>query len=612
MRGISIIVLLCVAVLTLAIVPAAFAAAIDVTDISPDSGNTGETVHCTVYGVFNPVAFQTGQPQFTLDDGITTIHGVTTWFGGFPFQHADVSFAIPDSATLGWYDLEAEQQEGATHWSDILLNAFYVDEYPVIDWVEPEALMAGAMYRTIVVHGRHFYSGFLGSEILVNRQALSTTFHSSQRLSATIPAYMLAFPGQLRVEVRNPGLVPSGDRVSNIYWLPVYAVPTITSISPTTAAPGGPAFTLDVYGANFLTGAYGAVVVWTTQTASGNAVYWTSTDLVTVRDSATHLRATVPASLIAKAGTATVLVRNGVGQSAAASNGAAFTIVNPTPALAGIAPSSVWAGYVKNDIVLSVTGSNFLSGAHIALGGVDKTNTTFVSATQVTVPLAAADIATAGTVNVSVKNPPFPPGFPSATTLPLTVQAETTVPQVSIAGADAAWHNSPVLLSFAATDSQSGVQKVQYMSAPAVPGWTDGTSYTVPTSAQGAITVDVQALDWCNKAGTASATVYIDTTQPRTQTLGNATAWKGGNARLKFRVDEPVGLSPKSAVVIRILRSDGSQAKKLEYPSVPTNRDRVAGFTCNLKRGTYKWYVYATDLAGNEQANVASAKLTVN
>ena len=41
------------------------------------------------------------------------------------------------------------------------------------------------------------------------------------------------------------------------------------------------------------------------------------------------------------------------------------------------------------------------------------------------------------------------------------------------------------------------------MSAPAVPTWTDGTSYTVPTSTQGAVTVNVQALDWCNKVGTA-------------------------------------------------------------------------------------------------------------
>jgi len=42
------------------------------------------------------------------------------------------------------------------------------------------------------------------------------------------------------------------------------------------------------------------------------------------------------------------------------------------------------------------------------------------------------------------------------------------------------------------------------------------------------------------------------------------------------------------------------------------NRDRVAGFTCNLKKGTYTWEVYATDLAGNTQANVATAQLHVN
>jgi hypothetical protein len=262
--------------------------------------------------------------------------------------------------------------------------------------------------------------------------------------------------------------------------------------------------------------------------------------------------------------------------------------------------------------VLTVTGTNFFSGAHIVLNGVDKTNTTYVSATQLTVPLTAADMAAAGTVQVSVKNPPFPPGYSSAISLPLTVAAETTTPQVSIGGADTNWHNTAVLLSFAAADSQSGVQKLQYMSAPAVPSWTDGASYTVPTTTQGAITVNVQALDWCNKVGTASATVYIDTTKPATRTLDNATVRKGGNARLKFRVEEPSNLSPKAAVVIKILRSDGSQAKKLEYPTVPTNKDRVAGFTCNLKKGTYKWYVYATDLAGNTQANVASAKLTVN
>jgi hypothetical protein len=234
-----------------------------------------------------------------------------------------------------------------------------------------------------------------------------------------------------------------------------------------------------------------------------------------------------------------------------------------------------------------------------------------VSATQLTLPLAAADIATAGTITVGVKNPPFPPGTPSAATAPLAVQAETSVPVVSIGGADTAWHNAPVPLTFSATDSQSGVQKIQYMAPPGVPAWTDGTSYTVPTSTQGSIAVTVQALDWCNAAGTASATVNIDTTKPGTKTHGDATVKKGNTAKLKFRVTEPSGLSPSVDVVIKVNDSKDKTVKTVTVGGAKVNADLAATFTCNLKKGTYKWYVYATDLAGNTQANIASAKLTV-
>jgi hypothetical protein len=34
-------------------------------------------------------------------------------------------------------------------------------------------------------------------------------------------------------------------------------------------------------------------------------------------------------------------------------------------------------------------------------------------------------------------------------------------------------------------------------------------------------------------------------------------------------------------------------------------------FTCTLKKGTYRYYVYAKDMAGNSQSVAASAKLKV-
>ena len=598
-----VLLLLCAAVLALAAAPAAFATSFGITGISPDVGNRGGTMACLVYGTFYyPVSYPTRAPVFTLVRGSTSIHGTTSWVGHHGTE-ARVVFEIPFHAPLGYYDLHAVQEAEWVTYSDWLAGAYFVEQGPVVTGLSPSSAAVGSGDLPLTVAGENFvyWPGLGGrtSYVMVNGRRVDTVYMSPWRLGVMVPAAQLASPGVLAISVVNPGAVPDGDEYSNVVALPVAAPPVIASISPTWAAPGGPAFTLDVAGTNFLAG-------W-----EGSVVRWNTTDLATTRDSTTHLRATVPASLIATAGTATISVRNGV-WGGPLSNGVTFTISLPTPVLTSISPASAWAGYVRNDLVLTVTGSNFQAGARIALNGVDKTNTTVVSPTQLTVPLAAADLATAGTIAVTVKNPPFPSGSPSATSLPLTVQTETTGPQVSIGGADSLWHNAPVQLSFSATDSQSGIQKVQYTAPPAVTTWTDGSSYTVPTSTQGGIPVSVQATDWCNIASVSTVTVYIDSTKPRTEALSDATVKKGHTAKLKFRVEEPSGLSPQASVTIKIVRNDGSTAKKLYYPSARVNSNRTAAFECNLKPGTYKWQVYATDLAGNTQANVAKARLTVD
>jgi hypothetical protein len=74
----------------------------------------------------------------------------------------------------------------------------------------------------------------------------------------------------------------------------------------------------------------------------------------------------------------------------------------PAPALSSMSPSNATAGGAA--FTLTVNGSNFVSGAVVRWNGVPRT-TTFVSATQVRAAIAAADIAAAGTANVSVANP---------------------------------------------------------------------------------------------------------------------------------------------------------------------------------------------------------------
>ncbi len=96
--------------------------------------------------------------------------------------------------------------------------------------------------------------------------------------------------------------------------------PNLTGLSPATAPPGAPAFTLTVTGTNFLPGA---------------TVYWNlevfRMALTTTYVSATQLTASVPASLVATPGSAAVNVTTTQGVSPAA----AFAI-HPARALPGV------------------------------------------------------------------------------------------------------------------------------------------------------------------------------------------------------------------------------------------------------------------------------------
>ena len=471
---------------------------------------------------------------------------------------------------------------------------------PTITSISPSSAVAGSGDLTLTVNGDHFVPDappIQGSRIVWNYQPVGTTVYvSATQLKTTIPAAKLTTPGTAQLYVVNT----QGDWLSNTVTFTITPpTPTLTALAPTTALAGGPAFDLGVTGTNFMTGAAGAVVVWN------------GADLATMRDSATHLTAAVPASLIAAAGSASVAVRNGTGPGAPLSPALTFTVANALPLLGSISPTQVWAGYVKNDLTLLVAGDSFVSGAHVTLGSTEKTGTTFVSATQLSVPLLAADVAAPGTINVGVKNP-APGGGLSAATKPLAVLPETSDPAVSIGGADAAWHNAPVALTFSATDGQSGVQAVQYRCPPAVPAWTTESTYTVPVTTQGVIVVSAQALDWCNHVGTASATVKIDTTPPTTDALKAVSVKKGRSVKMQFRITEPAGLSPTAEVVLKVVAaSSGRTVKALTIKAAPMNATQTASFRITFKKGAYKWYVYATDLAGNTQANVDSARFTV-
>jgi hypothetical protein len=73
------------------------------------------------------------------------------------------------------------------------------------------------------------------------------------------------------------------------------------------------------------------------------------------------------------------------------------TLLNPTPVLTGISPAATNLG----NYTLTITGSNFVSGAQVLLNN-SALYTTFVSSTQLT---ASGTASSAGTYSITVQNP---------------------------------------------------------------------------------------------------------------------------------------------------------------------------------------------------------------
>jgi hypothetical protein len=74
----------------------------------------------------------------------------------------------------------------------------------------------------------------------------------------------------------------------------------------------------------------------------------------------------------------------------------------PAPAVTSLSPTSAVAGSAA--FTLTVNGTGFISGSKVRWNGIDRT-TNFVSATQLTASITAADIATAATAQLAVFNP---------------------------------------------------------------------------------------------------------------------------------------------------------------------------------------------------------------
>jgi hypothetical protein len=202
------------------------------------------------------------------------------------------------------------------------------------------------------------------------------------------------------------------------------------------------------------------------------------------------------------------------------------------------------------------------------------------------------------------------------------VPSDTMPPVTIVNGGDDLWHAAPVTLDFVSSDAGPAASGVAYTEYWLAGRWTKGTTVTLPApadhSGDGVHVVGFRSADSAvpaNLEPLKTATVRIDTTAPAVRALTGATVRTGKTVRLRYRVDDGlpggVALSPEAAVQIAIVSARGKALKRFDLDLQRTNMPLTLRWVCTLKPGTYRFRVFATDLAGNVQSRVGSARLTV-
>ena len=263
---------------------------------------------------------------------------------------------------------------------------FVPNPVPTLSTISPSSATAGTPGLTLTVVGAGFVSS---STVRWNSAIRSTVFVSSVQLNAQVTTADLASSTTAAVTVFSPG--PGGGSSTAEAFLvtpPPPGVPTLASISPSSAPAGGLAVTLKAFGGGFV---------------SSSTVLWNGTSRATVFVSSVQLSVQISTADLAAAATAAVTVFTpapGGGTSAALS----FLVyaTNPLPALSSISPSSAPAG--SSGLTLSLIGSGFINSSTVFWNGASRA-TVFISSALLTAAILTNDLASPTTAQVTVVNP---------------------------------------------------------------------------------------------------------------------------------------------------------------------------------------------------------------
>lgn len=224
-------------------------------------------------------------------------------------------------------------------------------------------------------------SGFeAASTVFIDGQPAITAFADPGQLVARVSASVTGTSGPHMVQVQNQG----GNRSNSVTLTIVPPAPILRSVIPRVAFAGSGTLTMFLAGLNF---------------APDAAVLIDGTHIATTFISAVDLRATVPASFTALAGTHGVVVRNSDDKR---SNSVAFEVVPQATVITSITPSNAVAG--GSSFAMLIRGANYNHEAVVLFDGAGL-ETTFRTSSELLAEVPASLVARPGAHAISVQNP---------------------------------------------------------------------------------------------------------------------------------------------------------------------------------------------------------------
>jgi hypothetical protein len=272
---------------------------------------------------------------------------------------------------------------------------------PLISSLSPATASPNGAAFTLTVNGSNFVAGnanipnptmppqppFSGSVVAWNGSPRTTAFVSSTQLTAQLTAQDIQSAGCNGVSVftytggGNEIFSPTASFIASST-----KAPAICSLSPASVVAGAADFTITVSGANF---------------AANSTVKWNNSARTTTFVNANTVQAQIKAADVANAGSEPITVVNSGSGSTPALNFAILPTPPVTPTITSVTPTNATAG--GGGFTLTVTGTNFIRDSVVDWNGAART-TSFQSATSLKAAIPSTDLATPGTIEITVLN----------------------------------------------------------------------------------------------------------------------------------------------------------------------------------------------------------------